>query len=171
MNAAENTTGIIHEATVADIDLLVTHHVAMFKEIAAVQALNYDDEAYHLMAVTYAEKLREQLPDGTCTAWIVFSGTNHDIPSASAGVTVVNGVPTPFDPSSYRAALLHSVYTESQWRRQGLAGMLVKRAVEFTEQCGINRIDLAASDAGRQLYERMGFTLLPSMMRRCRRQG
>lgn len=50
-----------------------------------------------------------------------------------------------------------SVYVEPGWRGRGLARQLVTRAVEHLRGIGCSRVLLHASQAGRGVYERLGF--------------
>lgn len=146
-----------------DIGILVNHHVAMFKEIMEIESKQIDDQAYRAMAVSYEKKLTEQLPDGTCRAWILFQGSTSD-PVASVALSIIKMVPTPFD-ATYIMGYLHSMYTEREWRKRGYAEKLIKTAIQDATNTGINRIDLAPSLAGKRVYEKLGFQEMKSLMR------
>lgn len=156
--------GYLRTATIEDIDILVNHHVKMFKEIMEIDAMQIDDNSYTAMAISYRKKLNEQLPVGTCKAWIVFQDGNRHRPIASAAMSIIKMVPTPFD-SSYETGYLHSIYTEKEWRRKGYAELLVKTAIQDASRNSINRIDLTASSEGKKLYDKVGFQVIKSMMR------
>lgn len=156
--------GKIRIATTEDIDILVNHHVKMFKEIMEIELKQIDDNSYDAMSTSYKQKLIEQLPVGTCKVWIVYQGENKNSVIASAAMSIIKMVPTPFD-FSYETGYLHSIYTEKKWRRQGYAELLVKTAIQDAANRGINRIDLAASLEGKPLYEKLGFQEMKSLMR------
>jgi GNAT superfamily N-acetyltransferase len=50
-----------------------------------------------------------------------------------------------------------NVYTEPEWRRQGIARALMKVLMEWAAGQGTDRVVLHASDAGRPLYQSLGF--------------
>jgi GNAT superfamily N-acetyltransferase len=50
-----------------------------------------------------------------------------------------------------------NVYTEAAFRRRGLAGELMKVALEWCRENGVDLVVLHASEDGRRLYEAMGF--------------
>jgi len=50
-----------------------------------------------------------------------------------------------------------NVFTEPQWRRHGIASLLVKEIVTWSKNQRIDRLLLHASDEGRSLYEKLGF--------------
>jgi GNAT superfamily N-acetyltransferase len=49
------------------------------------------------------------------------------------------------------------VYTHAGFRRRGLARGLMKAALDWCGENGIDTVILHASDSGRSLYESMGF--------------
>jgi predicted GNAT family acetyltransferase len=154
---------VIRAATIENVDLLVNHHIAMFREIINFKAKKINEESYHRMAITYKKKLYEQLPVGICKAWIAFKDQKSRQPVASAALSITNAVPTPMD-NSYRISYIHSVYTEKEWRKHGYATLLVKIAIKTATENEINRIHLAASSVGRKLYDKLGFQEIKSMM-------
>ncbi|HEV2966428.1 MAG TPA: GNAT family N-acetyltransferase, partial [Chthoniobacterales bacterium] len=74
-------------------------------------------------------------------------------PNASGKIDIVSG----------RQASIQNVYTEPQWRRRGLAALLIKRIIEWTRAQGIESVVLHASKEGRALYERLGFIATTEM--------
>ena len=52
---------------------------------------------------------------------------------------------------------LMSVFTEKPYRRKGAARAVVAKALKWCRDQGYERIILHASDAGRPLYESLGF--------------
>jgi len=56
-----------------------------------------------------------------------------------------------------RQGTIINVFTEPQWRRQGIAGLLIKEIVAWSKSERVDRLILHASDQGRPIYERLGF--------------
>jgi GNAT superfamily N-acetyltransferase len=54
-------------------------------------------------------------------------------------------------------ALVVNVYTEPEWRRRGLAALVMRHLLDYTREHRIVRVLLHASKDGRALYESMGF--------------
>jgi GNAT superfamily N-acetyltransferase len=71
----------------------------------------------------------------------------HPMPDANGKIDIVGG----------QQAIIQNVYTQSDWRRRGLAALLIKRILDWTDEQGIDSVVLHASDAGRAVYERLGF--------------
>lgn len=62
-------------------------------------------------------------------------------------------------------ATLAGIYVVPGHRRRGIARELTVRAIEWCKQRGCVRIRLQASDAGRPLYESLGFKPFSDMMK------
>jgi GNAT superfamily N-acetyltransferase len=89
---------------------------------------------------------------------------------AGAGVQLREVPPHPqtdangkIDIVSGRQAIIQNVFTEPEWRRRGLAALLIKRIITWTREQGIDSLVLHASDEGRALYERLGFIATTEM--------
>jgi GNAT superfamily N-acetyltransferase len=62
----------------------------------------------------------------------------------------------PKDPCTERAVILN-VYTEPQFRRQGVARQIMLAILAWIEAQGFKSANLHSSREGRGLYERLGF--------------
>lgn len=60
-------------------------------------------------------------------------------------------------------SLLFGLYVRPEYRRRGVARSLVNTAVEAARNAGAGAVQLHASDAGRPLYESIGFTRTSEM--------
>lgn len=50
-----------------------------------------------------------------------------------------------------------NVYTKPEYRRQGLAGKLLKMLLDDSEKMGLDFVELKATDSGYRLYKSVGF--------------
>ena len=50
-----------------------------------------------------------------------------------------------------------SVYTEPEYRGQGLCTQLMKNLVEYGRETGLGRVDLSATSKGYPIYKKIGF--------------
>jgi GNAT superfamily N-acetyltransferase len=64
---------------------------------------------------------------------------------------------------SGRRGNILNVYTAAEFRRRGLAGELVKAALQWCRSNGVDVVMLHASPNGRRLYESMGFAATNEM--------
>ncbi len=151
----------IHLATQPDMRLLAVHHRKMFEEIWLLNGQLLDAVKAEAIEKAYLEKIEKQIPEGTCLAWLVQDGEQT---VASGAITIASLVPVPND-TNHTVAYLHSMYTEKDYRGRKLARQIITQAVTYCRTRGIRRIILNASDAGRPLYEKLGFVASPEAMR------
>ena len=151
----------IQEATSDDIQELAVHHKKMFVEIFENKGQIISTAVANGIEKAYAEKLINQLPNGNCKAWVI---RNHAQIVASGAISIVSYVPVPND-INHNIAYLHSMYTEKEFRGRDFAHQIIEKAIQYCKKIGINRILLNASDAGRPLYDEVGFCPSPESMR------
>ena len=133
----------------------------MFEEIWEKKGQQIGNSASIEIEQAYLRKLSKELPAGSCRSWLIENG-NQIV--ASGAITIVSLVPTPNDFSS-KVAYLHSMYTEKGLRGKNFADCIVRKAIEYCKAEGIKRVILNASEAGKPIYERIGFSASPEMMR------
>ena len=142
----------LRNAIRADIPVLAKHRRWMFDDMLMVQKAGYTAAEVESMEPAYQRYLEEHF-GGILRAWVVEVAGRV---VASGAVLLYDWPPRPGD-SVGRAALLHSVYTEPEYRRRGLARRIVDVMVAECRRMGLRTVSLHASEAGRSLYEAMGF--------------
>jgi GNAT superfamily N-acetyltransferase len=150
----------IREAGPGDIAHILHHRRAMFWDMG-----NHDEKAHRLMLVNSEAFLRDAMPRGRYRGWLAETADGHVV--AGAGVTILDWPGSPADPAPCRA-WVQNVYTEPAFRRQGLARLLMERAVEWCRAEGMANVSLHASEFGRPLYESLGFVQTNEMRLRLR---
>ncbi|HEX3748275.1 MAG TPA: GNAT family N-acetyltransferase [Bryobacteraceae bacterium] len=106
------------------------------------------------MVEAFVPWVRERMSAGEYLGWLALSESGAI--AAGAGLWLMDWPPHMI--GTGRRGNILNVYTESAYRRQGLARRLTETAVEW---CRANRIGVAvlhASEDGRPLYRSMGFT-------------
>jgi len=100
------------------------------------------------------------LAAGEAAAWLIQDQDGRAV--CSCAVSLYRLPPKPFSlPGLY--AHVTSLWTEPEYRRQGLASGLLDRALAFARQSGALHATLHATDKGRPLYEGLGFSLTSEM--------
>jgi GNAT superfamily N-acetyltransferase len=147
---------IFRMATVDDIDYLVRHRCEMFKDMGKLKP-----EAYCDLARETRKILLRGLKTGDYLAWLASPSAEPDKVVAGAGIQFRQRFPFPKNDGkimpSYTEAYILNVYTEPEWRRNGLAERLVQEILNWSRQNHIGSVTLHASDMGRPIYKRMGF--------------
>ena len=150
----------LREASGSDISMMAKHHRTMFEEIWKQQGEHLEAKKSIAIEKAYAKKLETELESGICKAWIIeYEGKII----ASGAVTFVSFVPNPSDLSP-RVAYLHSMYTEKSHRNKKCAQQIIQKIIDHCKSKGVRRITLNASDAGKPIYEKIGFHYAPNTM-------
>lgn len=136
-------------ATLADAALLTSHRHAIFAEIGKSKP-----EALDTMSRHFRPWVERMIAAGKYAGWIV---EDEGEPVASAGFFELEWPPHPFDPAGEARGYLLNFWVEPSHRRRGLAREMVKLAVAESKRRGFRVTALHASDAGRPVYEAVGF--------------
>jgi GNAT superfamily N-acetyltransferase len=144
----------VRRATIADIPALVHHRVSMYRDMGE---LTSSDEARLFEATT--AYLRPALESGEYLAWLAVTSEAPEQVVAGAGLIVRPMIPRPGSAGGIevREAQVVNVYTESAWRRRGIAALVMNELLAYSRANHINRVSLHASDDGRPLYASLGF--------------
>ena len=140
----------IRQATVADIEQIVTHRRRMFEDMG-----NKDVEALSRMEAAFRPWLIDHMRREVYRSWFACNAENKAV--AGADVWLIDWPPGQFDISLYRGYILN-VYTQPDYRRRGLARQLVQTCRDWCYDHDIKIVTLHASDEGRNVYEGLGFT-------------
>jgi GNAT superfamily N-acetyltransferase len=156
----------IRPATIDDVDVLVHHRVAMFRDMGTPM----DEEA---VAREFRRWVTRMLPKGAYRGWVVEAGADVS-DSGGASPTVVAGggiciLPWPPGPQNVgdQLAFVYNVYTEPAHRRQGLARKVMETIHAWCREAGIGALALNSSVEGRALYESLGYRIRTNPMMVC----
>ena len=146
----------VRPATVGDVALLARHRAAMFRDMGHLAP---DGETALVRAT--AEHLRDAMPRGEYLAWLAQTLAAPSEPIGGAGVQLRPILPRPGsgadDVELGPEAIVLNVYVEPEWRRHGVGEALMRVVLTALAERKVRRIVLHASDAGRRLYQRLGF--------------
>ncbi len=149
----------IREAATDDIPHIMQHRRDMFWEMG-----NHDEEAHREMLVHTEAFLRSSIPLGTYRGWLAEA---RERVIAGVGIAILPWPGSPDDPAPRRGWIIN-VYTDPEFRRQGLARRLMNALVDWCRESGFANVSLHASVFGRPLYEDMGFRQTNEMRLRLR---
>jgi GNAT superfamily N-acetyltransferase len=139
----------IRAGTPADAEVVAGHRRAMFFD------MGYRDEQWLSdMSGLFLPWVRRKMESGDYLAW--FAVAPDGSIAAGAGLWLMEWMPHKPGGTGRRGNVLN-VYTESAYRRRGLARGLMNLILEWARNRGIEVVMLHASDEGRPLYESMGF--------------
>lgn len=96
---------------------------------------------------------KRHMTDGTFVSWLAVDGEKV---VGTSGMSFVEKPPY-FSCPSGKIGLLSSMYTADEYRRQGIAKVLLTRVVEEARAYGCGCVQITASDMGVLLYTDFGF--------------
>jgi len=145
----------IRSATPADAAVISGHRLAMFRDMGEVPTEALAAQLLAQSTVALTAWLRDQsyigwLAGDDAGAVIAGAGVHikPQLPRISHDGAEVVTVPLP---------LVVNVYTEPEWRGRGIARALMGVLMKWAAGQGTDRLVLHASDAGRPLYQSLGF--------------
>jgi GNAT superfamily N-acetyltransferase len=149
----------IRRATPADEEVIAWHRARMFQDMGMVP-----DDLFESFRAKSAERVRPSLASGEYIGWLVPHPEDADKIIAGAGVMLREIPPIPLPRASGETvvydtgqALILNVFTEPEWRRRGIARLLLERIIAWCREQRIESVVLHASEEGRALYQQLGF--------------
>src|SRR5262249_29974036 len=139
----------IESATADHLETIMHHRRAMFF------AMGYRDDAQlDAMCGAFRPWLDARLSSGEYRAWIARTGDGRT--AGGLGLWLMDWPPHMIGGAARRGNILN-VYTEAEFRRQGIARGLMRTALDWCRANGVRAVILHASAEGRALYESLGF--------------
>ena len=133
-------------ATKDDINLLIQSRLEMLK---VVNDLKPD----YQFSSEFIDKSKAYFENGDQTTVLAFA---DETAVGCATMCYINMMPT-FDHPTGKRAHLMNVYTNSKYRRQGIAYHMVSILIDEVKERGVTEISLDATQSGRALYRKCGF--------------
>ena len=141
---------VIREALASDLDIVIHHRRKMYEDMGTRA-----EDALARMEASSRPFFARALADGSYRGWLAEDGSGRVV--AGGGVILIPFQPSPRDPAPRRPWIVN-MYTEPEYRRQGLARRLMEAMVAWCRAERMTSVYLHASDDGRALYESLGFT-------------
>ena len=149
----------IRLATVADAEIIARHRVRMFHEMGLVP-----EHLFESYRTECEARLREMLETSEYIGWLASPNERPDQIVTGVDVQLRSVLPHPVEGTggeigiaAGRHAIIINVFTEPEWRRRGIAKLLMEQIIAWARTERLDRLVLHASDEGRALYDHMGF--------------
>jgi len=117
-----------------------------------------------------SDRLRGAISKGEYIGWLASPMEEPKVIAGGAGVQLRQVLPHPLSRGERwigiaegRHATVLNVFTDPAWRRRGVAQLLLKQIIDWSRTESLDGLVLHASDAGRELYERLGFAATNEM--------
>jgi GNAT superfamily N-acetyltransferase len=156
MNAEIADKFNVRLATIDDADIIAWHRARMFQDMGDLQP-----HLFETFRMRSCEQLRDVIARGEYVGWLTSLKVAPDKVIAGAGAHLRRVLPHPAENEATfaegRHAIVVNVFTEPEWRRKGLAAMLLNRIIHWARERKLDELILHSSGEGRSLYERLGF--------------
>lgn len=153
-----NDTILVRPAVAGDEPIISHHRARMFRDMGVLPDDQYDE--MHATSVAWHQRL---IASGEYVGWLAYVAEHPEQVVGGAGMLLRVAPPT----VAHRAtsptvregvqALVINVFTEPQWRRRGVAALLMQQLIDDARARNVINVVLHASDDGRALYESLGF--------------
>ena len=162
---AENGTSfLVRKARLEDAPSIARHRARMFQDMGEISSATFEDFVREARVW-----LEQALANGEYVGWLGVPRDKPEVIAGGAGVQLRQVAPHPCRPSKAgafakgRHAIVINVFTEPEWRRRGLARLLMEKIISWAGTERLDRLVLHASDDARRLYEQMGFVATNEM--------
>jgi GNAT superfamily N-acetyltransferase len=147
----------VQRGSVKDAAVIARHRRLMFLEMGSATEAALDE-----MAARFEPWVEQKIAAEEYLEWFAIAGDGSV--AAGTGLWLIEWPPH-FMGRAPRRGYLMNVYTERRFRRLGLAKLVIENAMDWCRGHGVEVMVLHASDAGRPLYEAMGFAATNEMRR------
>lgn len=131
--------------TEKDLDTFIEMRICQLREEGAREEID--------LRPALTDYYNRHMADGTFVSWLAVDG---DKIVGTSGMSFVEKPPY-FSCPNGRIGLLSSMFTETDYRRQGIAKGLLSRVINEAEEYGCGCVQITASDMGVLLYSDFGF--------------
>ena len=139
-----------------DVELISKARVEFLEEADGKMTAEDRDLLYSEIAGYF----RREIPNNNFTGFLAF---DKDGLAATSGINFYTAPPDGKNMSG-KVANIQNIYTLPQHRGKGIASRLMSMLIEEAKERGCDKIILNATDAGRRIYEKLGFTDLQNEM-------
>ena len=136
---------IYRKLTENDLETFINMRINQLREEGATDEMD--------LSPALMDYYQRHLANGTFVSWLALDG---DKIIGTSGMSFVEKPPY-FGCPTGRIGLLSSMYTNPDYRRQGIAKELLRRVVEEAQAYGCGTVQITASDMGVLLYSDFGF--------------
>lgn len=144
-------------ATPADAPVLARHRVEMFRDMRRIA----NEQLAGVLRAAAEPELRAWIAAGTYIGWLAEPVGRAGEVAGGAGLQIRPLLPRPSQDGSAVLSgpegYVVNVFVERAWRRRGVAALLMGHVLAYARERGLHTVTLHPSEAGKPLYERLGF--------------
>ena len=131
--------------TEKELDVFINMRINQLREEGAKEDID--------LVPALRDYYNRHMADGTFVSWLALDGEKI---IGTSGMSFVEKPPY-FGCPSGKMGLLSSMFTDSDYRRKGIAKELLSRVINEAKEYGCGTVQITASDMGVNLYRSYGF--------------
>ena len=131
--------------TPSDVDTFISMRIKQLREEGATEDID--------LIPALKDYYGRHMADGTFVSWLAVDGEKI---VGTSGMSFVEKPPY-FGCPSGKIGILSSMFTDSEYRRKGIAKQLLSKVVDEARAYGCGTVQITASDMGVFLYMDFGF--------------
>jgi len=139
----------LRKASENDIETLVENRIIFLKEAYG----NPSPELESLLRLNLREYYNRSLKSGTFISWIA----EYENEAVGFSGMVIREQPGNFEIPNGKTGYILNIFTIKQFRKNGIASLLVQKLIDVGRQKGLDKIELHATPDGEPVYRRIGF--------------
>ena len=147
----------IRRAGLEDLELLMAWRMRVLREVFSL----HDGQPAGALEAENRRYYQEAVPAGLHIPCFAHMGGEI---VGCGGLCLSREMPSPDNPTG-KCAYLMNIYTKPQFRKRGVGEAIIKWLVAQATKCGISKIYLETSEAGKRLYTKFGFIPMLDMMK------
>lgn len=128
-----------------ELDIFINMRINQLREEGAKEDID--------LVPALRDYYNRHMADGTFVSWLALDGEKI---IGTSGMSFVEKPPY-FGCPSGKMGLLSSMFTDSDYRRKGIAKELLSRVINEAKEYGCGTVQITASDMGVNLYRSYGF--------------
>lgn len=140
-----------HQADAGDIELLIDTRIRFLLELAGAQP----EDKILLLRSGLQRYFEENMANGTYCCW--YAKAQNEV--VAFGGMAIRQHPGNFQNVDGKRGYIINMFTAEPYRRQGIAGELLKHLVNTGKKMGIYSFELHATKMGEPVYQKAGFLL------------
>ena len=155
---------LVRSASPDDVGTIARHRAEMFRDIHGLR-----DAQCAIMCAESKVAIEPMLRAGDYLGWLACPASEPVRVVGGAGIRLRAALPSAQVRDGQtkvvlgRQGLIVNVYVEREWRRRGIAALLMRRLLADIEALDLASVVLHASDEGRALYRSLGFAATNEM--------
>lgn len=147
----------IRRADISQLETLIKWRIIVLSEVFSIPQNQLPQDIIENNRLYYEKEI---ISEGNVSCFAYHKG---EIIGCGA-ICIYDEMPSPDNPNG-KCAYLMNIYTVPEFRKHGVGDKVINWLIKFAQKKNIQKIFLEATEAGKPLYEKIGFEQMSGMMK------